>query len=213
VSENDSFIDEVTEEVRRDKLYLFFKKYVWVLVLVILSVILASIFIEIRSNAKQASAEMLGDVLYRSLNNTFENAQINESDQEKFIDSKSVVALILEAKVLENNSKFKLAITSYETILNINELPNSLKDFVKFKLLMLIKDNPTRVESLLAELINPDSSFNLLALEQKALIKINDEQWKQAISILNILIESPEASQAMISRATQLKKAIKLDSL
>ena len=213
MSENDSFIDEVTEEVRRDKLYLFFKRYGWILALLILSVILASVFVEIRSNAKQASAEMLGDVLYKSLNDAVDNVQVNEVELEKFIDSKSAVALILEAKILENDSKFKMAIISYETILNISELPNSLKDFVKFKLLLLIKDNPMRVESLLTELINPNSSFNLLALEQRALIRINEEQWPEAISALNLVIESPEASQAMISRATQLKKAIKLDSL
>jgi hypothetical protein len=156
---------------------------------------------------------MLGDFIHKSLNDSFENTQINQGDLEKFIDSRAVVALILEAKILENNSKSKTAIKSYEAILDLDELPNSLKDLIKFKLLLLIEDNPTRIESILADLINPDSSFNLLALEQKALIKINDEQWKQAISILNILIESPEASQAMISRATQLKKAIKLDSL
>ena len=213
MSENESFIDEVTEEVRRDKLYLFFKRYGWILALIILGIISGAVFVEVRSNEKLASSEMLGDVLYKSLNDSVENVRVNKVDLEKFIQSESVVALMLEAKVLETNSKFKMAIINYETILNLDELPNSLKDFIKFKLLLLIKDNPSRLESLLAELINPDSSFNLLALEQKALIKIDQKQWQEAISVLNLLIESPEASQAMISRTTQLKKAIKLDSL
>ena len=213
MSENESFIDEVTEEVRRDKLYLFFKRYGWILALIILGLILGSVIFEVRSNEKRVSSERLGDFLYQSLNDNVENSQVNEVNLEDFIDSKSIVALMLDAKILENKSKFKMAIRSYETILNIDELPNSLMDFIKFKLLLLIKDNPSRIESLLADLINPDSSFNLLALEQKALIKVNEQQWQEAISTLNLLIDSQEASQAMISRATQLKKAIKLDSL
>ena len=46
MSENESFIAEVTEEVRRDKLYLLLKRYGWIPVIVIITVILTSIFIE-----------------------------------------------------------------------------------------------------------------------------------------------------------------------
>jgi len=35
VSDTDSFIEEVSEEVRRDRLFKIFKKYAWVAVLVV----------------------------------------------------------------------------------------------------------------------------------------------------------------------------------
>ena len=39
VSESDSFIDEVTEEVRRDKLFAVFRKYAWIGVLAVAAIV------------------------------------------------------------------------------------------------------------------------------------------------------------------------------
>ena len=58
MSENESFIDEVTEEVRRDKLYLLLKKYGWIGVVAIVE--------DLLSNAEIASIVILiiGSSLY-----------------------------------------------------------------------------------------------------------------------------------------------------
>lgn len=213
MSDNDSFIDEVTEEVRRDKLYLFLKRYGWMPVILILAAILASVFIEVKSEAEQTSSEELGDFLSQSLNQGIGDSSKDKDERLYTIDSKSLVALMLEAKVFENKLEYKMAILKYETILLIDNMPNSLRDFIKFKLLLLVKDDPIRIKKLFVDLINPDSPFNLLALEQKILMNINNREWKEAMSNINLLIADPAASQAMVSRVTQIKKAIKLDSL
>ena len=213
MSENESFIDEVTEEVRRDKLFLLLKRYGWVPVTLIIAVILTSIFIEIRNNAKVIDAENLGDLLSSSLSGDMVVKSILSDDISISQTPKSLTILLLEAKLLENKFEYQAAISAYEKILNLEEISNSLRDFVKFKLVLLLKDDPIRVKTLLADLINPDSSFHLLALEQKVLIEIGEKRWNEAISNLNLLLADPEASQGMISRATQIKKAIRLDSL
>ena len=212
MSENESFIDEVTEEVRRDKLYLFLRRYGWVPVIIIIAVILGSIFFEIRSNRKLIESEKLGDLLSSSLSASIEDAGGLSKDISNYSDPKSLIALILKAKILENKFEYKPAIMVYETILNLDGIPRSLSDFVKFKLVLLINDDPIRIEKLLVDLINPDSSFNLLSLEQKVIIKINESNWGEAISNLNLLLSDPGASQGMISRATQIKKAIRQDT-
>ena len=125
---------------------------------------------------------------------------------------KSLIALLLEAKILENEFEYQTAIVAYETILNLEGIPTSLRDFVKFKLVLLVKDDPIRVKKLIGDLINPDSSFHLLALEQKILIEIGENRLAEAISNINLILADPEASEGMISRATQIKKAIRLDS-
>ena len=211
MSENESFIAEVTEEVRRDKLYLLLKRYGWIPVIVIITVILTSIFIEIRNNAKVIEAENLGDLLASSLIEDTKVKAILSNDT--FSTPKSLIALLLEAKILENKSEYQTAIAVYETVLNREEIPTSLRDFVKFKLVLLVKDDPIRVKKLIGDLINPDGSFHLLALEQKVLIEIGEKRWNEAIANLNLILADPEASQGMISRATQIKKAISLDSL
>jgi len=210
VSENESFIAEVTEEVRRDKLYLLLKRYGWIPVIVIITVILASIFIEIRNNAKVIEAENLGDLLASSLSGDMEVKAILSNDISS--TPKSLIALLLEAKVLENKLEYQTAIAAYETVLSREEIPTSLKDFVKFKLVLLVKDDPMRIKKLIGDLINPDGSFHLLALEQKVLIEIGEKRWNEAVANLNLILADPEVSQGMITRATQIKKAIRLDS-
>jgi hypothetical protein len=210
VSENESFIDEVTEEVRRDKLYLLLKRYGWVPVIVIITVILTSIFIEIRNNAKVIEAENLGDLLASSLSGDTEVKAILSNDISS--TPKSLIALLLEAKILENKLEYQTAIAAYETVLSREEIPASLRDFVKFKLVLLVKDDPIGVKKLIGDLINPDGSFYLLALEQKVLIEIGEKRWNEAIANLNLILADPDVSQGMISRATQIKKAIRLDS-
>jgi hypothetical protein len=211
VSENESFIDEVTEEVRRDKLYLLLKRYGWVPVIVIITVILTSIFIEIRDNAKVIEAENLGDLLASSLSGDTEVKAILSNDISS--TPKSLIALLLEAKILENKLEYQTAIAAYQTVLSREEIPTSLRDFVKFKLVLLVKDDPIGVKKLIGDLINPDGSFYLLALEQKVLIEIGEKRWNEAIANLNLILADPDVSQGMISRATQIKKAIRLDSL
>jgi len=210
VSENESFIDEVTEEVRRDKLYLLLKRYGWVPVILIIIVILTSIFIEIRNNAKVIEAENLGDLLANSLSGDTEVKAILSNDISS--TPKSLIALLLEAKILENKLEYQTAIATYQTVLNREEIPTSLRDFVKFKLVLLVKDDPIGVKKLIGDLINPDGSFYLLALEQKVLIEIGEKRWNEAIANLNLILADPDVSQGMISRATQIKKAIRLDS-
>jgi hypothetical protein len=211
VSENESFIDEVTEEVRRDKLYLLLKRYGWVPVIVIITVILTSIFIEIRNNEKVIEAENLGDLLASSLSGDTEVKAILSNDISS--TPKSLIALLLEAKILENKLEYQTAIAAYQTVLSREEIPTSLRDFVKFKLVLLVKDDPIGVKKLIGDLINPDGSFYLLALEQKVLIEIGEKRWNEAIANLNLILADPDVSQGMISRATQIKKAIRLNSL
>jgi hypothetical protein len=211
VSENESFIDEVTEEVRRDKLYLLLKRYGWVPVIIIITVILTSIFIEIRNNAKEIEAENLGDLLASSLSGdmTVKSILLNDISG----TPKTLIALLLEAKILEKKLEYQAAISAYETVLSHEEIPTSLEDFIKFKLVLLEKNDLVRAKKLISDLINPDSAFHLLALEQQVRIEIGEKRWSEAVSNLDLILSDPEASQGMISRATQIKKAIRLNSL
>jgi hypothetical protein len=211
MSDNDSFIDEVTEEVRRDKLYLFLRRYGWIPLGLIAAVIFVSIYLEFRSSANRVEAEKLGDFLSKSLALDIDNTEAISLDSLNAIDSGSVVSLMLKARVLENSARVESAILVYEKILETTSIPVSIRDFIKFKLLLLIKNDPIRTEALLVELINPDSSFNLLALEQKILRLVNQNNLEEAISNIDLLIENPDASQAMSARVTQIKNAININ--
>ena len=161
---------------------------------------------ELRSSKLQAQSERIGDFLSTVLND-------GAGDIPSVMDPKSVVAIMLEAKILENKFEYEKAAFVYEKLLNTEGVTDSLQDFVRFKLLLISKSDPIKIKKLLVDLINPDSSFNLLALEQKVLVNISENNWQEALSDINLLIADPKASQGMVSRASQIKKAIEADSL
>ena len=51
MSDTDSFIDEVTEEVRRDKLFGYFRRYGWIAALVILALVGTTAYNEWKKSA------------------------------------------------------------------------------------------------------------------------------------------------------------------
>ena len=63
----ESFLEEVAEEVRRDRLFRFFKKYGWLFIIVILLAICASIFLEWNKNSSTLKARNNGDLLAQAV--------------------------------------------------------------------------------------------------------------------------------------------------
>ena len=62
MSETDSFIEEVTEEVRRDRLYGLLKRWGWAGILFVLIVVGGAAWNEWSKAQARAAAEALGDV-------------------------------------------------------------------------------------------------------------------------------------------------------
>ena len=63
----ESFLEEVAEEVRRDRLFKFFKKNGWIIALVVLATLCATIAYEWRQNSEVSTAKSNGDLITRAL--------------------------------------------------------------------------------------------------------------------------------------------------
>ena len=53
MSNSETFIDEVTEEVRKDQLFGYMRKYGWIAVLAVLAIVGGTAFSELRKPARQ----------------------------------------------------------------------------------------------------------------------------------------------------------------
>lgn len=208
MSENESFIDEVTEEVRRDKLYLFFKKYAWIGIIAVIAIVLASVFIELRSRANILRSERLGEFLSLSLNDFDQKQDTGSEDFSEVLVPGSLVSLLFKARMFEQESEYENAKTVYESILQNEEISSSFKDFAKFKLLLLAVDDPIKTKKLLTELIGPNNSFNLLALEQNVFFNIRQKKWEEAKININLLLADPNVGRSIKSRSIQVQQAI-----
>ena len=67
MSESDSFIDEVTDEVRRDRLFKLFKKYAWILVLAVVAIVGGTAYVEWDKSNTRAEARLTGDVMLAAI--------------------------------------------------------------------------------------------------------------------------------------------------
>jgi hypothetical protein len=69
VSNPDSFIEEVTEAVRRDRLFGMFRKYGWIAGLLVLGLVGGTVWTEWSKSHAEARAEAFGDAMTDALDN------------------------------------------------------------------------------------------------------------------------------------------------
>lgn len=67
MSNTDSFVDEVTDEVRRDRLFAIFRKYGWIGVLVVLLIVGGAAWREWQKSADASRAQAFGDAALAAL--------------------------------------------------------------------------------------------------------------------------------------------------
>ena len=67
MSDTDSFIAEVSEDLRRDRLYGYARKYGWIVALAIVAVVGGTALSEYRAGAAQRAAEARGDAILAAL--------------------------------------------------------------------------------------------------------------------------------------------------
>ena len=67
VSDTDSFIEEVSEEVRRDRLYKFLRKYAWVGILAVVTIVGGTTYLEFQKAQARTEAEEVGTAIINAL--------------------------------------------------------------------------------------------------------------------------------------------------
>ncbi len=63
MSDTDSFIDEVNEEVRRDRFYGLLRRYGWIAVVAVVAIVGGAAWNEYSKAQERAQAEALGDAM------------------------------------------------------------------------------------------------------------------------------------------------------
>ena len=214
MSDTDSFIEEVSEEVRRDRLYGFFRKYAWVGILSVVTIVGGTAFLEFQKAKAKAKAEALGSAIIMALevSDEKERAEVLGNIEVSNSEAKSVVALLLAAE--------EISLQNYEAASrNLNAISDDLsisqiyRDMAKFKFL-LISHNRLEDELLLAgfeELASPGNPYRLLAEEQIALLTLKDKDYDAAIDILKSILDDAELTDTIKQRVSQLLISLDVD--
>jgi hypothetical protein len=207
MSDTDSFIEEVTEEVRKDKLYGYFKKYGWIAGALVVLIVGGAIYSEWSDNRAKIDARTRGDAIAAALVlpsaaeqiAALENIKVEPGDQTAMLGFQ-------KAAILADDGQKGAAFTTLDAIANDSSTAQIYRDMARFKVLILRgadMDQGARMTALEA-LATPGNAFRPLALEQIAVAMLDANDSDRAIVQLTELLNEPEISAGLRQRAVQL---------
>jgi len=211
VSNTDSFIDEVTEEVRRDRLYGYLKRYGWIAALVIVGIVGAAGYNEYRRAQTEAKAQALGDAMLAALS---EDAQDARAEALAGVSADSpegaaVLAFMTASAQADAGDAAAAAQTLAGLTLNA-DIPLIYRQVATFKSLML--DTPdqdaTARRAGFETLAVPGVPLRLLAEEQLALLDIEAGDSDAAIARFQMILDDAEGTPGLQRRALQAMVAL-----
>ncbi|WP_299692950.1 tetratricopeptide repeat protein [uncultured Tateyamaria sp.] len=206
MSNTDSFIDEVTEEVRRDRLFGYLRRYGWIAVLFILVIVGGAAFNEYRKAQEEAKAQALGDAMLAALSNDDPSARATALAEVSAETPESMAVLaLLQAGAFADAGDTDAAIAALGRVETAADAPLIYRQIATFRSLLLqtgTLDAEARRAGFEA-LAVPGVSFRLLAEEQLALIDIETGNVDAALARLRPMLDDAEASAGLQRRALQ----------
>ncbi|MBV1864059.1 MAG: tetratricopeptide repeat protein [Rhodobacteraceae bacterium] len=210
MSETDSFIEEVTEEVRRDKLFGYLKKYGWIAVVVVVGAVGTTAFLEWQKAQKSAAAQNLGDLFLAATGqpDAAARAKTLEAVGAEAGDAQVLVELRRAAELAASGDK-AAALAVLDQV--VADAPNALyRDLATLKALMLRgkdMDQAVRTQAL-AGLAQPGQAFRPLAMEQQAIMAMETGDNDKALAVLTDVFLDSQATSALRGRAQQMIVAL-----
>ena len=212
MSENDSFIDEVTEEVRRDRLFALFRKYGWIGVVAIVLIVGTAAWNEWSKARAEARSQAFGDAIGTALSAKDEAARLAGLEKvESGGDSgRALVLGLLTASMAETAGNKDKALASLKSVSDNGSLPMTYRQLALLKSVMIAGDAMPAADrdAILSQLTAPGNPYRSLALEQQALALLGAGNTEAAIKILSDLRDDADASGATQGRADQLLMAL-----
>jgi hypothetical protein len=207
VHESDSFISEVSEEVRRDRLYGTLRRYRWLIaaaVLLLVGGVALNSWYQARARAAAATA---GDALARAL------AEADAAKRAEALGAfaaatpqAAVLARLAEAGSREAAGDRDAAAALLGEVAGDGAVAPLWRSLAALERVMLLGPDMAASErqATLEGLVAPGAPFRALALEQRGLMHLEAGDRAAAIADLNAALAEPAATDALQARARQL---------
>lgn len=211
MSNTDSFIEEVSEEVRQDRLYAIYKKYGWIAGLLIALIIGGVVYSEWSKASATSAAQDKGDALIAALDNDTADAQAAalETLAADATDAKPLIE-IQRAAVLADDGKITEAAAVLNAVAVGTDTPKIYQELAALKAVILLGDSmdSAKRHASLDAMIRPEAPFRTVAMEQKALAFVDDGDTDQAIGLMTRLLLEPAVPPALRARVEQTLVAL-----
>jgi hypothetical protein len=208
VSNPDSFINEVTEEMRREKLFGYLRRYGWIAVVIVLGIVGGTAWNEFRAAQDRNAAESAGDALLAALNQNDPDSRANALAGIAASGNAAVITALLTAAAQEEAGDIAAAQASLASVAGDGSVPAIYRDLAAIRGAMLPDSDPATRAAALESLAQPGAPFRLLALEQMAYLALETGDNDQAISLFRQIAEDAAATRGAQDRAQSLLTAL-----
>ena len=214
VSNPDSFIDEVNEELKREKLFGYMRRYGWIAVVAVIGIVGYASWNEWDKARSQSQAQAFGDAVLAALEHddgaqrrtALADLARSEAGAGRAGQSRAgIVNLLLSAEQLEAEDR-PGAIAALAAVEADASLPTSYRQLATLKRVIIAgADLPvSEREVLLAPLAAPGQPFRPLALEQLALLQLEAGEREAALAQFEALLEEPDLTSGLRRRIAQV---------
>lgn len=203
MSESDSFIREVSEEVRQDRMFALWKKWgPYVIAVVVLAVGGAALWswMEAREHAK---AEQMGAILLGAE----PGSVLEQQTAIAVLDPPArIVAEFGEAAALAETGEKEKAAAAYRQLAERGDLARHSRDLALLQALRIeaVNGDPGTVLTELQPLMEDGAPFALLARELAAALHLKAGDKEAARAELEAILSSPRVTQGLRLRAQEM---------
>jgi hypothetical protein len=212
VSNPESFIDEVTEEVRRDRLFATFRKYGWIAILLVALIVGGAAYTEWKKASHAAQAKAFGDSLLTALDEndpaSRRKALADVAGAASGIPDSMAIQQLLLASDPAGDKAGTLA--ALDAVANDAAISQTYRDLAVLRRVILAgadMDIAAR-RAALDPLAVPGRPFRTLAQEQLAYLSVEAKDTEAAITQLRAISTDQEAPTGLRQRANQMIEAL-----
>lgn len=209
MSDSDSFINEVSEEVRRDRLFTLFRRWAWLAILIVVAIVGAAAWFEWQSAQERAEAQAFGDALLSGLESDDAEARIAAlSEIETPSPEVTMILALLAAGEEANGDDPAAAAARLREAADAPGLPRRYVDLALLKAQMMDPAPEDEARLVLEALAAAGSPYAALAEEQLALVDIRAGDLDAGVERLRGIERSAAATAGLQQRAAQLIVAL-----
>lgn len=205
MSQSDSFIDEVTEELRRDQLFRALKRWGWIGVLAVVALVGAATYREISTNRDLAAARDFGDAVIAALD--LPDAVARAAALAEITPSRSnqeVLLAFIRASDLSESDPVAAA-AALRAIADAPDLLPRYRDLALLRAHILAPlEDQGLVDATLARLAEDGAPFAGIAREMQALELLKAGDKEGAIAALEALSEQSVVTLSQRQRISAL---------
>ena len=210
MSESDSFISEVTEAVRRERLFGYMRRYGWIAILLVVAIVSGAAYFEYQKAQDAATAQALGNSVLDAIETEDEVARVAALAALSVDGPAVALTALLTASEQERAGDAAGAMATLNALAVNPQVDQMYRDLAQLKSLMLgadVMDAGERMAALEA-LSVPGAPYRLLALEQIALAQVAAADTDTALATLASIAEDAQVSTGQRDRVDELVVAL-----